>query len=200
MTYLSLLHHSIPHTAKSFSDFCDSQHIAPPNYNFHSDRRGRRTAWSCSVSVGDQKFSARYWYDGQYFETAREDAADEALLRLQRNLTASNLHQYTLQASKAGSFALHPSIGTHLVQNTQGITETASSSSSVVSRKEETFDSDFPARLQIFFDPETGASYTLTPRTSLHSDGGDPESEIMLPHGEKHAQEPVTVSEGHEEY
>nr|OQO15650.1 hypothetical protein B0A51_17767 [Rachicladosporium sp. CCFEE 5018] len=44
-----------------------------------SDRRGGRTAWSCQVSVGGQNIQARFWYDGQYVNNAREDAAECAL-------------------------------------------------------------------------------------------------------------------------
>jgi hypothetical protein len=40
---------------------------------------GGRTAWSCRVSVGGQDLGARYWYDGQYVNNAREDAAEVAL-------------------------------------------------------------------------------------------------------------------------
>ncbi|KAK6433496.1 hypothetical protein LTR95_010331, partial [Oleoguttula sp. CCFEE 5521] len=38
-----------------------------------------RTAWSCQVSVGGQNIQARFWYDGQYVNNAREDAAECAL-------------------------------------------------------------------------------------------------------------------------
>lgn len=40
---------------------------------------GGRTAWSCTVQVGSQVVQARYWYDGQYVNNAREDAAEKAL-------------------------------------------------------------------------------------------------------------------------
>lgn len=43
---------------------------------------GGRTAWSSIVTVEGQSISARYWYDGQYVENAREDAAEVALQRL----------------------------------------------------------------------------------------------------------------------
>ncbi|GAB7326677.1 hypothetical protein MBLNU13_g10636t1 [Cladosporium sp. NU13] len=38
-----------------------------------------RTAWSCTVTVGSQTVHARFWYDGQYVNNAREDAAERAL-------------------------------------------------------------------------------------------------------------------------
>ncbi|KAM0708597.1 hypothetical protein Q7P35_005249 [Cladosporium inversicolor] len=50
-----------------------------PNYQIISDRRGGRTAWSCTVTVGSQTVHARFWYDGQYVNNAREDAAERAL-------------------------------------------------------------------------------------------------------------------------
>lgn len=42
-------------------------------------RRGGRTAWSCTVNVQGQHLQARFWYDGQYVNHAREDAAQVAL-------------------------------------------------------------------------------------------------------------------------
>ena len=54
-----------------------------PSYNVLSDRRGKRTAWSCTVSVSGQTIPAKYWYDGQYVNTAKEDAAEAALQKLQ---------------------------------------------------------------------------------------------------------------------
>nr|POE87982.1 hypothetical protein CFP56_11211 [Quercus suber] len=69
-----------------------------PTYQVLSDRRGDdrtntcsirsfadlktlggRTAWSCTVGVGGQSIPARYWYDGQYINNAKEDAAERAL-------------------------------------------------------------------------------------------------------------------------
>ena len=42
---------------------------------------GGRTAWSATVNVASlqQRFSARFWYDGQYVNNAKEDAAEVAL-------------------------------------------------------------------------------------------------------------------------
>lgn len=40
---------------------------------------GGRTAWSCTVTIGSQTIHARFWYDGQYVNNAREDAAERAL-------------------------------------------------------------------------------------------------------------------------
>ncbi|CAL5869428.1 uncharacterized protein PFLUO_LOCUS3657 [Penicillium psychrofluorescens] len=42
--------------------------------------QGGRTAWSSTVSIqGYQNIAARYWYDGQYINNAKEDAAEVAL-------------------------------------------------------------------------------------------------------------------------
>ncbi|KAJ6024623.1 hypothetical protein N7540_005420 [Penicillium herquei] len=38
-----------------------------------------RTAWSATVAVKGRNIHARYWYDGQYINNAKEDAADVAL-------------------------------------------------------------------------------------------------------------------------
>ena len=45
-------------------------------------RTGGRTAWSCTVNVGGRVIQARYWYDGQYVNNAKEDAAETALQML----------------------------------------------------------------------------------------------------------------------
>lgn len=80
-------------------DYCRSQGMRLPSFQVLSDRRGKethrpirlypdttadsriggRTAWSCAVNVAGQNVSARYWYDGQYVNNAREDAAERAL-------------------------------------------------------------------------------------------------------------------------
>ncbi|KAK5006343.1 hypothetical protein LTR39_005686 [Cryomyces antarcticus] len=43
---------------------------------------GGRTAWSSTVMVQGQYIPARYWYDGQYVNNAKEDAAEVALQKL----------------------------------------------------------------------------------------------------------------------
>lgn len=44
---------------------------------------GGRTAWSCVVTIsGAGQIPARFWYDGQYVNNAREDAAERALQAL----------------------------------------------------------------------------------------------------------------------
>ncbi|CEL02388.1 hypothetical protein BJX68DRAFT_219627 [Aspergillus pseudodeflectus] len=59
--------------------YCDKTSVAPPIYNTFSDRRGGRTAWSCSVVVHGTTFHSRYWFDGEYVENAMEDAAEVAI-------------------------------------------------------------------------------------------------------------------------
>ncbi|KAA8572727.1 hypothetical protein MFRU_003g01370 [Monilinia fructicola] len=61
---------------------CREAQIHPPVFQIVSDRRGGRTAWSSTVTVQGQNISARYWYDGQYVNNAKEDAAEVALNRL----------------------------------------------------------------------------------------------------------------------
>ncbi|KAF2763216.1 hypothetical protein EJ05DRAFT_472127 [Pseudovirgaria hyperparasitica] len=61
---------------------CQQLGYRPPVWNEVSDRRGGRTAWSSVVTVQGEPIPARYWYDGQYVENAREDAAEVALQRL----------------------------------------------------------------------------------------------------------------------
>jgi len=61
---------------------CREAQIHPPVFQIVSDRRGGRTAWSSTVTVHGQNIAARYWYDGQYVNNAKEDAAEVALKHL----------------------------------------------------------------------------------------------------------------------
>jgi len=63
--------------------YCNANGLNQPVYHTASDRRGSRTAWSRSVEVGGQVFTARYWWDGTYIHNANEDAAEVALERLE---------------------------------------------------------------------------------------------------------------------
>ncbi|KAI9933442.1 hypothetical protein ASPWEDRAFT_174603 [Aspergillus wentii DTO 134E9] len=58
--------------------YCNANKFGPPVYNIVSDRRGGRTAWSSTVTVQNRNLPARYWYDGQYLNNAKEDAAEVA--------------------------------------------------------------------------------------------------------------------------
>ncbi|KAI1364117.1 hypothetical protein F5Y08DRAFT_222304 [Xylaria arbuscula] len=86
-------------------EMCRDYQIQPPDYQLVSDRRGKslaaimlalcakypslalintslsggRTAWSSVVVVYGQRIEARYWYDGNNLNNAREDAAEAAL-------------------------------------------------------------------------------------------------------------------------
>ncbi|KAK1759705.1 hypothetical protein QBC47DRAFT_398509 [Echria macrotheca] len=60
-------------------DACVEYQIGEPVFQLASDRRGGRTAWSSTVKVWGQEFSARFWYDGKNTNNAREDAAEVAL-------------------------------------------------------------------------------------------------------------------------
>ncbi|TKA81788.1 hypothetical protein B0A55_02153 [Friedmanniomyces simplex] len=62
--------------------YCRSQGLRSPAWQVYSDRRGGRTAWTCTVNVGGQQIRARFWYDSQYVNNAREDAAERALQML----------------------------------------------------------------------------------------------------------------------
>ncbi|EGE84935.2 hypothetical protein BDBG_09298 [Blastomyces gilchristii SLH14081] len=53
-----------------------------PVFNLMSDRRGGRTAWSSTVTIQGTSFAARYFYDGQNTNNAKEDAAEVALTAL----------------------------------------------------------------------------------------------------------------------
>ncbi|KAI1427843.1 hypothetical protein F5Y12DRAFT_711766 [Xylaria sp. FL1777] len=73
-------------------EVCRDYQIQPPDYQLVSDRRGKsltttiiivflcgRTAWSSVVVVYGKRIEARYWYDGNNLNNAREDAAEAAL-------------------------------------------------------------------------------------------------------------------------
>ncbi|KAI6818109.1 hypothetical protein KC340_g14322 [Hortaea werneckii] len=76
---------SQPTTAKQEAlmnpGFCRSQGMRAPTWQVVSDRRGGRTAWSCTVIVAGAHIGARFWYDGQFVNSAKEDAAEVALQR-----------------------------------------------------------------------------------------------------------------------
>ncbi|TKA81963.1 hypothetical protein B0A49_02541 [Cryomyces minteri] len=67
-------------------DHCRARQMTPPVWTLVSDRRGGRTAWSSRVVVQGREIEARFWYDGDYVAQAKEDAAREALERLEQTL------------------------------------------------------------------------------------------------------------------
>ncbi|KAF2682009.1 hypothetical protein K458DRAFT_265656, partial [Lentithecium fluviatile CBS 122367] len=67
---------------RKLDEYCMAQCFAHPLYSIISDRRGGRTAWSCTLSVAGETFAARHWYGGQYVQNAKEDAAELALQSL----------------------------------------------------------------------------------------------------------------------
>ncbi|QSS66797.1 hypothetical protein I7I51_03009 [Histoplasma capsulatum] len=78
--------------------------IQAPVFNLMSDRRGGRTAWSSTVTIQGRCFAARYFYDGQNTNNAKEDAAEVALTALRSqggNPTTSFAGQLYAQNSVA---------------------------------------------------------------------------------------------------
>ncbi len=61
---------------------------------------GGRTAWSSTVTVQGQNIAARYWYDGQFINNAKEDAAEVAL----RHLRSPALTQHQAYSPSPSSF------------------------------------------------------------------------------------------------
>ncbi|PKS11523.1 hypothetical protein jhhlp_003288 [Lomentospora prolificans] len=59
---------------------CRDKNFGCPKFQLVSDRRGGRTAWSSTVTIKGQVFRARFWYDGNNLNNAKEDAAELALL------------------------------------------------------------------------------------------------------------------------
>ncbi|RJE27376.1 hypothetical protein PHISCL_00252 [Aspergillus sclerotialis] len=77
---------------EQLQDHCRRAKLPPPVFNLVSDRRGGRTAWSSTVTVQGQNVAARYWYDGQYINNAKEDAAEVALMRLNQQPRAPTIY------------------------------------------------------------------------------------------------------------
>ena len=62
---------------------------------------GGRTAWSSTVTVQGRNIAARYWYDGQYINNAKEDAAEVALQTLNQQTRAPTAFQGQLFPQQA---------------------------------------------------------------------------------------------------
>ncbi|KAJ6124945.1 hypothetical protein N7471_012262 [Penicillium samsonianum] len=99
---------SRPSWQVQLEDYCKGNKLSLPVFNIVSDRRGGRTAWSSTVTVTvqgqGQNIAARYWYDGQFINNAKEDAAEVALKTLNQQPRAATVYQGQLfpQATSAG--------------------------------------------------------------------------------------------------
>ncbi|KAE8371955.1 hypothetical protein BDV26DRAFT_298325 [Aspergillus bertholletiae] len=58
---------------------CRNQKYQEPVFKIYSDRRGGRTAWTCVALVQGMPYPAQFWYDGNFINNAKEDAAEKAL-------------------------------------------------------------------------------------------------------------------------
>ncbi|KAI0509695.1 hypothetical protein F5B22DRAFT_648716 [Xylaria bambusicola] len=56
-----------------------SRRSQQPTSTWQDRLEGGRTAWSSVVVVYGKRIEARYWYDGNNLNNAREDAAEAAL-------------------------------------------------------------------------------------------------------------------------
>lgn len=43
---------------------------------------GGRTAWSATVTIKNENLAAKFWYDGQFLNNAKEDAAEVAVTKI----------------------------------------------------------------------------------------------------------------------
>ncbi|KAJ5480903.1 hypothetical protein N7539_006797 [Penicillium diatomitis] len=66
--------------------------------------QGGRTAWSSTVTVQGQNIAARYWYDGQYINNAKEDAAEVALKTLNQQPRSSTVYPGQLFPQQSASY------------------------------------------------------------------------------------------------
>lgn len=76
------IHSQSTHWQTTLLVACQDSNLQAPIYTIVSDRRGGRTAWSATVTLGKATIEARYWYDGQYLNNAKEDAAEVALQKI----------------------------------------------------------------------------------------------------------------------
>ncbi|KAJ6015667.1 hypothetical protein N7540_010258 [Penicillium herquei] len=119
-----------PSWQDQLSDHCRRTKLAPPVFNIVSDRRGTypisfrhltadadcpyfgiaggRTAWSSTVTVHGRNVAARYWYDGQYINNAKEDAAEVALQLLNQQPQASTIYPGQLFPQAASGLGRGP--------------------------------------------------------------------------------------------
>jgi hypothetical protein len=64
---------------------------------------GGRTAWSATVTILGENIAARYWYDGQYLNNAKEDAAEMACIKLRNpSITTGQSTVYRAQSGYGG--------------------------------------------------------------------------------------------------
>ncbi|KAK5167081.1 uncharacterized protein LTR77_007811 [Saxophila tyrrhenica] len=89
------------------ADLCQQHNVRLPDYQIVSDKRGGRTAWSCKVFVCGLQVDARFWYDGERANQSREDASEEALVRLgaisRSGVSPSQALQAAQQAGQSGN-------------------------------------------------------------------------------------------------
>lgn len=62
-------------------DYCSRRGLGQPCWQDFSDVRGGRTAWSSRVAVQGHQINAVFCYDLLHAPQAREDAAEEALIK-----------------------------------------------------------------------------------------------------------------------
>jgi len=60
---------------------------------------GGRTAWSATVTINGKNIAARMWYDGQYLNNAKEDAAEVACIAMKN--PSINTAQQSSQRTQA---------------------------------------------------------------------------------------------------
>ncbi|OXV08018.1 hypothetical protein Egran_04218 [Elaphomyces granulatus] len=56
--------------------------ILPSHILLGSTNSCGRTAWSSTVTIQGRNIAARYWYDGDYINNAKEDAAEVAIMQI----------------------------------------------------------------------------------------------------------------------
>jgi hypothetical protein len=80
--------------AVCFLSFTLDRETSCPYVSFEalSDRStGGRTAWTSTVTIQGHNIPARNWYDGQFLNNAKEDAAEVALIKMRNpSLTAQS--------------------------------------------------------------------------------------------------------------
>ncbi|KAL2075623.1 hypothetical protein VTL71DRAFT_566 [Oculimacula yallundae] len=80
---------------------CREVNFHPPVFQIMSDRRGGRTAWSSTVTVQGQAIQARFWYDGDHVNNAKEDAAEVALKHISTSGPSSPTQSRSVASRRA---------------------------------------------------------------------------------------------------
>lgn len=139
------------------------------------------------MEVSNKVIGARYWYDGQFLNTSKEDAAEAALSRLSYT-TEKIFPVKTVPHVGWKNVKTDVEKGPSTVDSSDGYSEGDSDENGpVASRKSN--------QSHTLFNPDTGEAYCWTPRTSIHSGDDDSEDQALAKVGDVEASEGISPTE-----